>query len=1152
MKEVIFLTDFVHLHVHTEYSLLDGACRIRELVKRAKELGQKSLAITDHGAMFGVIDFYKSAKDEGIKPIIGCEVYVAPRSRFDKTRELDSTYNHLVLLCKNSEGYANLIKLVSAGYTEGFYSKPRVDLELLSKHSGGLIALSACLAGEIPRGLTKGDYEGAKSTALQMQSIFGKGNFYLEMQDHRLPEQQRVNLGIQRLSRETGIPLVATNDVHYISKSDARIQNILVCIQTGKTVLEENPLAFETEEFYLKSGDEMAELFPHDALANTTRIADECNLEFEFGKVKLPVFDIGNKNHAEYLRELCRVGMREKYGESPDKKVVDRLEYELSVIENMGFVDYYLIVADYVNFAKSKGIPVGPGRGSGAGSLAAYLIGITEVDPIKYNLLFERFLNPERVSMPDFDVDFCYVRRQEVIDYVISKYGADHVSQIVTFGTMAARAAIRDVGRAMAVPYNVCDRVAKLIPRRIDITIAESLKKSPELKALYDENAQIADLINTAMRLEGMPRHASKHAAGVIITDKRVDEYVPLAMSEDSVVAQYTMTNLEQLGLLKMDFLGLRNLTVISDTEKSIQKFAPTFSVKNIPLDDADTMKMFSAGHTEGVFQFESGGLKNELRKMKPKRLEDLIALTSLYRPGPMDSIPDYIKRMHDPSLIKYDSPLLEDILEETYGCIVYQEQVMQVFRRLAGYSLGRADIVRRAMSKKKHDVMKRERTAFIFGEEGENGCEGALKKGVPREAAEKIFDEMVAFSSYAFNKSHATAYAKVAYQTAYLKRHYPRQYLAALLSSVIDSKSKIIQYIAECTRLGIRVLPPSVNSSFDVFTTENDSIRFGLLAVKNLGYGFINRLVEERVSGGEFSSLYDFIDRMWGRDFNKRAAESLIKSGAMDCFGANRRQLLQSVEPIFAVIDSEKKKSLSGQMNFFEAINSGKPSFTMPEVEEMPKEELLAFEKETTGLYISGHPMQEYEAYAKAHRSSSLLPFCNQEAVAFDGKRVTLIAMVTETRKKAAKSGAVLGFVTVEDIYGAVTCIVFPKVFSRISETLKVGQVYKILGKVSVDENDSCEIIADSFEAVPIGAENYKPTVRTGLYLRVKGLEDPNFLEVKDILQKSSGQYNVVVACTDSGKRFNAPKTMCFSGSEDELALITQKLGENNVKFIK
>ena len=863
IKGSALLSGFAHLHLHTEYSLLDGACRIGPLLDRAKALGQTAMAITDHGAMYGVIDFYRAAQERGIKPVIGCEVYVAARTRHDKVYALDNERSHLVLLCENNTGYQNLIAMVSKAWTEGFYTKPRIDHELLEQHHEGIIALSACLAGEIPRALSRGDYEGAKETALWYDQLFGRGNYFLELQDHGLREQKQINPLIIRLSRETGIPLVATNDTHYIDKEDARVQQVLICIQTNHTVGEETGLEFETQEFYLKSEEEMRSLFPEvpEAFDNTMKIAQRCNVTFTFGETKLPHFDVpGGEDHFEYLTRMCETGLHERYGEHPPQEYRDRLQYELNVIHTMGYVDYYLIVHDFIHYAKSQGIPVGPGRGSGAGSIAAYCIGITGIDPMKYNLLFERFLNPERVSMPDFDIDFCYERRPEVIDYVVRKYGADHVAQIVTFGTMAAKAAIRDVGRALGVPYATADSIAKLVPYELNITLDAALKKSAELREQYDSSEQVHDLIDMARKVEGMPRHASTHAAGVVITRDPVSTYVPLARNDESVVTQFTMTTLEELGLLKIDFLGLRTLTVISDAEKMIRHREPGFAVNQIPTKDEAVYEMFASGQTEGVFQFESAGMRNVLMGLKPESLEDLIAVISLYRPGPMESIPTYIENRHHPDRVRYKTPLLKDILDVTYGCMIYQEQVMQIFRKLAGYSYGRADIVRRAMSKKKHKVMEQERKNFIYGLVNEDGtveCEGAIKRGVDEKIANELFDEMSSFASYAFNKSHAAAYAYVAYQTAWLKCHYPCEFMAALLTSVLDSAGKVSGYIAECSRIHISVLPPHVNESLEGFTVADGCIRFGLLAIKNLGRGFIKGILEERETGGPFTSFY-------------------------------------------------------------------------------------------------------------------------------------------------------------------------------------------------------------------------------------------------------------------------------------------------------
>ena len=1041
--------DFAHLHVHTEYSLLDGCCRIKALIDRAAALGQKSLAITDHGVMYGVIDFYKYAVSKGINPIIGCEVYVAPRSRFEKVKGVDSRYTHLVLLCRNNEGYRNLIKLVSAGFTEGFYSKPRIDKELLKKYSGGLIALSACLAGEIPRLLSSGEYEKAKETALWFDSVFGRGNYYLELQDHGIEEQRRINPQLVRISRETGIPLAATNDVHYIKKEDARLHKVLLCIQTGTKINEENPIEFKTNEFYLKSAEEMASLFPEapEAIENTVKIAENCRVTFEFGKIKLPRFDIGDRDHFEYFRNKCLEGLHRIYGENPKKEVTDRLDYELGVINRMGYVDYYLIVADFVNYAKSHNIPVGPGRGSGAASLAAYCIGITGIDPLKYDLYFERFLNPERVSMPDFDIDFCYVNRQKVIDYVIEKYGSDRVSQIVTFGTMAARGAVRDVGRALDVPYAVCDKIAKLIPQSLNMTIERALSSSPELKTLYDNDNQVHELIDTAIELEGMPRHASTHAAGVVISDKPIAEYVPLAVNDEAVVTQYTMTALDELGLLKMDFLGLRNLTVIADTEKYIRKKQPDFDIEKIPLDDKETYKMMGAGLTDGVFQFESEGMKNVLRQFGPESIEDLTAILSLYRPGPMDSIPKYIHNRHHPEDVTYPTPLLKPILSVTYGCIVYQEQVMQVFRTLAGYTLGRADIVRRAMAKKKHDVMERERQFFIHGEKDENGnilCKGAVANGVDEQTANKIFDDMQSFSSYAFNKAHAAAYSFVAYRTAYLKCHYPAEYFSSLMTSMMDSPAKVALYTADCRKNGIRVLPPSVNSSGAGFTPDGNAIRFGLLAVKNLGTGVINRLIAEREENGAYTSMYDFCLRNYSREFNRKALEGLIKSGAMDGLEDNRRQMLYNIDGVLAAAEDEKKYSAKGQMNLFSEMGTD-VSFKPIKAEEMPRETLLELEKEATGLYLSGHPMEEYTAFTEKSgfaRAADIAAHCYP-----DSKRLTLAGIVDGLKARQLKNNSIMATAFLEDMSGSVGLTIFAAAYTQFRYLLISGEPVTVSG---------------------------------------------------------------------------------------------------------
>ena len=1021
---------FTHLHLHTQFSLLDGACRLSELVSRAKELGMTSLAITDHGNMYGAVDFYRECKKQGIKPIIGCEVYVAPRSRYDRDKTLDGKYNHLILLVKNEVGYKNLIKLVSKSYTEGFYFKPRIDRDLLEQYSEGLICLSACIAGEIPQLILQRDYDGAKRQALWYNSIFGDGNFYLEIQNHGIEQEKTVLDGLVRLSQETGIPLVATNDVHYVNKADADIQQVLICIATNHILGEDTGLEFHSDNFYLKDENEMSALFSQypNAVENTQVIAEQCNFDFEFGNTKLPYFATpDNMNHFEYFRKKCYEGMKERYGENIPQGYIDRLEYELETVDKMGYTDYYLIVQDFVAFAKSRDIPVGPGRGSGAGSLAAYCIGITDLDPMKYDLIFERFLNPERVSMPDFDIDFCYERRQEVIDYVTEKYGADHVAQIVTFGTLQARAAIRDVGRVMGLPYNRVDAVAKMIPNSLHITIDEAVERSKELKAALEQSEDIRRLIDTARRVEGMPRNTSTHAAGVVITHDEVSSYVPLATNDGLVVTQYIMTTLEELGLLKMDFLGLRTLTVIDSAAK-----ASGIDINSIPIDDQRVYRLFAQGKTEGIFQFESSGMKQMLMNLKPTALEDLIAATSLYRPGPANQIDTFVHNSNNPQDIKYDTPELEPILKNTYGCMVYQEQVMQIFRTLAGYSYGRADVVRRAMSKKKHDVMERERTTFI---------DGCVKNNISSELANGIFDKMTDFASYAFNKSHAACYALVAYRCAYLKTYYPAQFMAALLTSVLDNSNKVARYIAECKRLGIRLAPPDINSSMKGFTASGDRvINYGLLGIKNLGNDFIEAIIKERESR-EFKDLNDFCTRMQGCKFNRRAVESLIRCGALDTLGANRKQMLQSLPTLLGAIEQKYKSTMYGQVGLFDLGDSFEEKVEMPDVEEFSASELLQMEKEITGLYLSGHPMDKYDAFIEksgCRRTYEVLEAGATGSELKDGDRVTLCGIITHiTVKQTRASKANMAFVTLEDLYGTVEVILFPNVFLKYASLI-------------------------------------------------------------------------------------------------------------------
>jgi DNA polymerase-3 subunit alpha len=1003
-----------------------------------------------------------------------------------------------VLLCKNNEGYKNLAKLVSKAWTEGFYTKPRVDKQLLEEYHEGLIALSACLAGEIPQSLLHGEYDKARETALWYRDVFGEGNFYLELQNHGLSEQKQIEPYLIKLSRDTGIPLVATNDVHYVRKEDSKTQNILLCIATGHILGETIDIGFETEEFYLKGEDEMKEAFPSvpEAIENTQKIADMCNVTFEFGKTKLPRFDTpDNQDHYEFFRKMCYEGLKRKIGDSPDKKYTDRLEYELSVIKKMGYVDYFLIVSDFIKYAKSRNIPVGPGRGSGAGSLCAYCSDITGIDPLKYNLLFERFLNPERVSMPDIDVDFCYVRRQEVIDYVIEKYGADHVSQIVTFGTMAARAAIRDVGRAMGMSYASVDKVSKLIPRELKITIEKALKKSDELRELYESDEKVKELVDTAKQVEGMPRHASTHAAGVVITDLPVSDYVPLAVNDESVVTQYTMTAIERLGLLKMDFLGLRTLTVIDDAVKMIREKNPDFDIETIPEDDKKTFALYSRGDTDGVFQCESSGLKSVLTRLKPESIEDIIAVISLYRPGPMDSIDNYIENRHNQSHIKYKTPMLKPVLDVTYGCMVYQEQVMEIFRSLAGYSFGRAEVVRRAMSKKKHDVMESERTTFI---------EGCSKNGIEEKTANSLFDDMTSFADYAFNKSHSAAYAVVSYRTAYLKANYPCEFMAALLTSVLDDESKVVKYINDCLRRGISVLAPHVNESANDFVSDGKTIRFGLLAIKNLGTGFIQTILDERKLNGKFSSFPSFCKRVYSPQFNRRAVESLIKSGALDNLGNNRHEMLLSLPEIISSLENEKKRNIDGQIGLFEIMGEEKANeVEIKKADEFPETELLSFEKETTGLYLSGHPTAKYQSLVSERGYVFIGDMLDDETELFDGQRVKTLAIITKVKRKITKSDTTMAFVTVEDVTGSLELLVFPKVFAENVEKFREGNILVFSGRLSLREDEEPKIALDAVEEIDNSPPKPKKQKR-GIFIRFSSYEDERIDICRDILNKA------------------------------------------------
>ena len=1141
---------FVHLHVHSEYSLLDGACRIERLVEKVKALGQPAVAITDHGVMYGAIEFYHAAKKAGVKPIIGCEVYVAPRTRFDKQHRVDSSPYHMVLLCENEEGYQNLIKLVSAAYIEGFYNKPRVDNELLRQHHRGLICLSACLAGRIPRMLSAGDYAAAEQAVREYVDIFGKDNFFIELQNHGIEEQKRILPQLIKLARENEVGLVATNDAHYINREDSSNQSILVCIQTGRTVNDPSDLEFQTDQFYIKSLEEMRQAIPDvdEAFENTVRIAERCNLEFEFGKTKLPYFAAPNgEDNLAYFRRMSYEGMHRLYGEDPVPSVIERLEYELGVIAQMGYVDYYLIVHDFIAYAKSRGIPVGPGRGSGAGSLAAYCIGITGIDPIRYNLLFERFLNPERVSMPDFDIDFCYVRRQEVIDYVVQKYGSDHVAQIITFGTMAARAAVRDVGRALALGYQNVDAVAKMIPNELGMTIDKALSAVPELKKSYESDENIRQLIDVSRALEGMPRHASTHAAGVVITREPADTYVPLQKNDDAIVTQYPMTTLEELGLLKMDFLGLRNLTVIHDAEEMIRRTVPGFDMESIPMDDAATFKMLGEGHAFGVFQFESAGMRNVITQLGPESIEDLIAVISLYRPGPMESIPRYIRNRHNPRLVTYKTPELRPILKVTYGCIVYQEQVMQICRQLAGYSYGRADLVRRAMAKKKHDAMEKERESFL---------DGAEQNGIDRKIANEIFDEMSSFASYAFNKSHAAAYAVLAYRTAYLKCHYPREYMAALLTSVLDNTAKLTEYIGECRRLGIEVLPPSVFESQAGFSVSGTKIRFGLAAIKNIGDAVIRHLIQER-ERRPFSDLVDFCTRMRQGELNKRVMEGLIKSGALDEFGFHRRQLLLGYEALLESVNRENRQNLSGQINLFdlseEPVSVGK---ILPEVDEFDLFQILQQEKESTGVYLTGHPLSRYQNFIKRRKLPEISFFSDEEEHHLDNQGVTLVALVAAKKLKITKQNETMAFITLEDMTGSMEMLVFPKVLALYSSLLRGGEAVVVTGRLSTREDEEPKIIC---EKVTRPEELFSPEEaagrsasgkRTGLFLLCPGMEEPATVKARELLAAFPGKTPVYFRFRDSGKMLLAPKELWADVSEPVLRKLRSVLGEDCVVY--
>ena len=1145
---------FVHLHVHTEYSLLDGACRIDQIMERVKELGQSAIAITDHGVMYGCIDFYKAAKAAGIKPIIGCEVYVARRGMDDRIHGIDNDPYHLVLLCENRKGYENLCYLVSQAFIHGFYGKPRVDLNLLREYHEGLIATSACLAGAVPQYLMSEDYEAAKAYALQLSDIFGPEHFYLELQDHGIDEQLAVNQGILRLARETGLPLIVTNDAHYLRREDAETQDVLLCIQTGKTVDEPNRMKFQTQEFYLKSEAEMLSLFPNceEAFENTVRIADMCNLEFTFHEYHLPAFPVpeGYTNE-EFFRKLCMDGFRERYV-NPPREYMDRLEYEIGVISHMGYVNYYLIVWDFIRFAKESGIPVGPGRGSGAASIVAYCMHITEVDPMKYALIFERFLNPERVSMPDFDTDFCQERRGEVIAYVMRKYGSDHVAQIATFGTMAARGAIRDVGRALNFTYAETDVVAKLVPSTPHITLKDAMEVSPKLKEMYDGDERVKKLIDTAMRLEGMPRNTSTHAAGVVITADPVYTYVPLSRNDDTIVTQYTMTTIEELGLLKMDFLGLRNLTVIDDAEKEIQKLEPDFRIANVPDDDAGTFAMLAEGKTQGVFQLESAGMTGVCVNMKASSIEDITAIVALYRPGPMDSIPKFIECKMHPEKVTYKTPLLKPILEVTYGCIVYQEQGIEIFRSLAGYSMGQADNIRRAISKKKTKIIMADRKTFVYGDP-ERNIPGAVAKGVPEDVAQSVYDEIVDFGDYAFNKAHSVCYAVVAYQTAYLKCHYPKEYMAALMTSVLDSAAKISGYIAECKELNIPVLPPDLNHSDDHFTVEGNAIRFGLGAVKNVGHGLIRTLVSKRAEGGPFRSLEDFLQRMGEGELNKRAVENFIKCGAMDCFGHHRSELLAVYDQMMDAVASTRKKNLDGQMGLFSMLEDSDAavSIPIPRKEELSRAELMAMEKETTGIYISGHPMDDYRPYLKNTHVIPIGDLMDEESKYQDEQIVSVAGVVQSVKMKTTRNNSMMAYVTVEDDTAAIEMLAFSNVLSQYGGYLKENNAVVVTGKLSIRDEKEPQIVVNRARPISDYADGSvpeepqaRPQQNGTLYLRIPSEGDPVLRKVKAILNMFPGTCGAVLYFADTKIRRG---TRCLL-ADNMIRELKNVLGEANV----
>ena len=1129
---------FVNLHVHTEYSLLDGACRIKKLVERVKELGQTAVAITDHGNMYGVAEFWKTAKNVGVKPIIGCEVYVAPRTRHDREPKLDARPYHLILLCENNIGYRNLVKLVSAGFIEGFYNRPRVDLELLKKYHEGLICLSACLIGEVPRLLADGQYLAAKAKALEYRDIFGEGNYFLEVQDHGIREERLILPQLYRLSAETGIPLAATNDCHYIRREDAELQNVLLCIQTGKLLGEPTGLSFETNEFFVKSADEMAELFRghEEAVTNTAIIAERCNVSMDFdSSVKIPHFEVeGVSDNAAYLRDLSYAGLYKRYGQNVAGSIVKRLDYELSVITEKCFTDYFLIVWDFIRFARENGIPVGPGRGSGAGSLVAYCIGITGIDPIKFDLMFERFLNPERVSMPDFDIDFCIEGRQRVKDYVVQKYGSDKVSEIIAFDTLKAKAAVRDIARVLGLPYQLGDKVAKLIDPKGDLSF--SLRENPDLSALYRSDSSVKRLIDLALQLEGMPRHTSTHAAGVVISAVPLDDLVPLQRNDTTITTQYTMEYLESLGLLKMDFLGLRNLTIIRDAVREIRRKRPDFDISHIPTDDAAVYAMLSKGDTAGIFQFESAGMTQKLIDLQPERLEDLIVVLSLYRPGPMKSIPVYIENKKNPANIRYIHPLLKDILGETYGVMVYQEQVMEICRRLAGYSYGHADIVRRAMAKKKHDVMLSERDSFVRGAEA---------NGVSAEAANAIFDEMVSFASYAFNKSHAAAYAYLSYQTAYLKCHFRGIYMAALMSSVMGNTGKLAEYIGDCKSADIDVLCPHVNRSMRGFTYAYGKMYFGLIAVKNIGGGLADRIISDREANGDFRSLQDFCERIGGRELNRKALENLIKAGAFDGLGLNRRQLLDSYDMILDMAGSGSRGVIEGQLDLFGSADTESLNMKIPFKPEFERKKLLAMEKEAAGMYLSGDPVSEYEHLSLLLRTAKTFDIaCGNYK---DGENVRTLCVVQERKLHVTRSGSKMCFLTLSDDTGELEAVVFPDLFSAAGSSLTEGSIHYISGRVS-QKDDSYSLICESI----VPEDGFAAMVgRMRLCIKVRSDESP-MDRLAGICAKYRGETEVCFYLTDVKKTVRPRQPLTVSITADSFAELAEAFPRENIGLIR